>query len=364
MPEQTQPGGVQPSGRTAGEPVKPGSVDEPQDATGLLVVDKPSGCTSHDVVDRVRRAFAMERVGHSGTLDPDATGVLLVGLGKATRLLNFLQNLPKSYRATVKFGVSTTSGDRQGRVVGTTESALTLEQVQEVAGEFWGEIQQIPPMVSAVKVGGEPLYKAARRGEVVERAARTVRIYQIDFERFDEAAQTAQISVRCSSGTYIRTLATDIGDRLGVGAHLTSLRRLSIGSFGESESTPLENLEKMGRSELAAKVLAMGDAMRDFPRVTVDAEHLHHVAHGRPLPDAAAAGRSPGGLAGGPPGGGLVPQRKGELPVLSRPRSGDRPAHEAGMTAGIPVAVLNPEGELIAVYRRSAKELKPAAVLI
>lgn len=364
---------------------------EPGDLSGLLVVDKPDGCTSHDVVDRVRKVFRTSRVGHSGTLDPAATGVLLVGIGKATRLLSFLQNLPKTYRASVRFGVSTDTGDAEGEETQRHESAVTLEQVRAVADDFWGETEQIPPMVSAVKVGGERLYKAARRGEVVEREPRKVRIYQIEVEEFRAGEQVAQIYVRCSSGTYIRTLATDIGDRLGVGAHLRALRRLSIGSFDVSESVALSDLEGMGDQGASERVLSMAEAMRDFPQVTVEGERLEHVGHGRPLPD---AGRAPSGLqsaatgsgplppgrtgniplgsgipkpaggTGGIFGGRLMPQRRGELPVLAQPRSGDRPAHESGMTAGIPVAILNPDGDLIAVYRRSARELKPAAVFV
>jgi len=355
--------------------------------SGLLVVDKPPGCTSHDVVDRVRKIYQMSKVGHSGTLDPDATGVLLLVLGKATRLAPFLQNLPKSYRADARFGVSTSTQDASGDVVATRPSSLSLADVEATAAEFEGEIQQIPPMVSAVKIDGEPLYKAARRGEEVDRPARTVRTYELVIERFDESAQTSRVFVRCSSGTFIRTLVSDIGDRLGVGGHVTTLRRLSIGSFSEADALDLKELERSSLEGCIAKLLTMRQAMRDFPEVTVDGDELTAVTHGQPisgtgvakpkvaagevptirgtplpgfLPDPGAEPASPGlGMAGG-----LMPTRSGELPLMATSRPGDRPAHEAGMTAGVPVAVVDLAGNLIAVYRRSKKGLMPAAVLV
>jgi tRNA pseudouridine55 synthase len=314
--------------------------------SGLLVVDKPAGCTSHDVVNRLRRVYGTSKVGHAGTLDPAATGVLILGIGKATRLLAFLQGAAKEYRAVARFGVTTSTQDAEGQVVAEVECDLNLDRVREAAQRFTGEIQQLPPMVSAVKVGGEALYKAARRGEEVARELRTVRIYALEVESFDPESQSATLYVKCSSGTYIRTLAADLGEALGCGAHLTALRRLSVGSFKESEAISLEALEKLDRAAAEALVLPMHQAMRDFPRRTVEGAELDDVSHGRELAPKEA------------------PRRLGELPLMSMKRSGDRPAHEAGMTAGIPVAILGPEGDLIAVYRRSAKGLKPAAVLI
>ncbi|MGI8426275.1 MAG: tRNA pseudouridine(55) synthase TruB [Actinomycetota bacterium] len=355
--------------------------------SGLLVVDKPAGCTSHDVVDQVRKIYQMSKVGHSGTLDPDATGVLLLALGKATRLAPFLQNLPKSYRAEAKFGVSTSTQDSSGEVVATKPSSLTVADVEAMTAQFEGEIQQIPPMVSAVKIDGEPLYKAARRGEEVDRPARTVRTYELLVDRFDETAQTARIFVKCSSGTFIRTLVSDIGDRLGVGGHVTSIRRLSIGSFTEADVLDLRELERSSLEGCIAKLLTMRQAMRDFPEVTVEGDELAAVTHGRPIAGIGQAkpkpqeaevptirgtplpqflpgpGTEPAGLGLGMAGG-LMPTRSGELPLMAQPRPGDRPAHEAGMTAGVPVAVLDLEGNLIAVYRRSKKGLMPAAVLV
>ena len=317
-----------------------------QSISGLLVVDKPSGCTSHDVVDRIRRVLVTSKVGHSGTLDPAATGVLLIGVGKATRLLAVLQGLPKQYRARAKFGVSTSSQDADGEVVFERPCSFDASGLTAAAKRFVGEIQQLPPMVSAVKVGGEPLYKAARRGEEVEREARTVRIYSLEIEEFNPVENVASIYVKCSSGTFVRTLASDLGETLGCGAHLVGLRRLAIGSFSESEAVPLEELEAMGAEEAQGRMLELRQAMRDFPVRTVGGEELEAVSHGRAL-----EAHEP-------------PRRLGELPVMSMKRQGDRPAHEAGMTAGIPVGILDPDGRLIAVYRKSATGLKPAAVLI
>jgi tRNA pseudouridine55 synthase len=319
--------------------------EEPSVA-GLLVVDKPPGCTSHDVVDRIRKVFHTSKVGHSGTLDPGATGVLLVGVGKATRLLSFLQNLPKQYRARVRFGVSTSTQDAEGDVVSERACNFEAAELAAVAGRFVGEIEQLPPMVSAVKVGGEPLYKAARRGEVVERQPRTVRVYALQVEELDLRENAATIYVKCSSGTFVRTLASDIGDDLGCGAHLAALRRLAIGSFSESDAAPLSELEAMAADQVRARLLSLREAMRDFPVRTVRDDELDSVAHGREL-----AHTDP-------------PRRLGELAVLSMRRPGDRPAHEAGMTAGIPVGILDPAGRLVAVYRKSSKGLKPAAVLL
>jgi tRNA pseudouridine55 synthase len=314
--------------------------------SGVLVVDKPSGCTSHDVVHRIRRVFQTSKVGHSGTLDPAATGVLLVGVGKATRLLAFLQSLPKQYRARARFGVSTSTQDAEGEVVAEHLCNFEAADLDAVAKRFIGQIEQVPPMVSAVKVDGEPLYKAARRGEVVERQPRTVRVYALEVEEFDARQKVATIYVKCSSGTFVRTLASDIGDSLGCGAHLSALRRLSIGSFSESEAVPLAELEAMAADRARARLLTLREAMRDFPVRTVKDQEVESVAHGRELAHAEP------------------PRRAGELAVLSMRRPGDRPAHEAGMTAGIPVGILDPGGRLIAVYRKSAKGLKPAAVLL
>ncbi len=317
---------------------------------GVLVVDKPAGPTSHDVVDRVRRLYGTSKVGHAGTLDPAATGVLVLGLGRATRLMAFLQQLPKVYRAEVRFGVTTTTQDAQGDVVDERPCEFGPEELESAASSFVGEIVQLPPMASAVKVGGEPLYRAQRRGEEVERPTRTVRIYELRVERFDPHAPgepngpAAVLLVRCSTGTYVRTLAADLGERLGCGAHVGALRRLASGSFTEVEAAGLDRLEALSADERRGQLMSMRRAMRDFPAITVDGDDLRAVRNGQPI------------------AGGAPPQRAGELSVLSRPRMGDVAPHEVGMTAGIPVGVLDPEGHLIAVYRRSRAGLRPAAV--
>lgn len=293
---------------------------------GVLVLDKPAGPTSHDVVARVRRLFSTRRVGHAGTLDPPATGVLLVGLGRATRLLRFLQGLEKVYAATVVFGVSTATQDATGKVVERRPCSFTEEDLHAEARRFVGDIEQVPPMVSAVKVGGRPLYRAARRGEVVDRAARPVRIHELTVGEYDPAAATAEIRVRCSSGTYVRTLASDLGDRLGCGAHLSALRRLAIGSLRASEAVTLDALESMEGPQRRTKLLSMAAALRDFPSVSVDGAALDGVRNGRPIDL--------------------------EMPGVGRT-----------------VAVLDPTGQLVAVYEPSTEAddpegvLRPAAVL-
>lgn len=315
------------------------------DFSGILVVDKPSGATSHDVVDRVRKVYQLRKVGHAGTLDPAATGVLVVGIGRATRLMSFLQALPKCYRAVAKFGVSTSTQDAEGEVIEEKPSNLGLAEIESAAGGFRGEIRQIPPMVSAVKIRGVPLYKRARRGEEVDRKPRSVRVYDFDIEDFDHDSQVAKIFVRCSSGTYVRTLAADLGDRLGVGAHLLSLRRLAVGSFQEIDAVTLEELESIDLKASLQRVLSMSEGMRDFPRITVTGDEIKAVLNGRALDLL------------------VHPVRAGELQVTSVAAPGQRPPHEAGMTSGVPVAVLDPQGNLLAVYRRTKTNLRPEAVL-
>ncbi|NBY57352.1 MAG: tRNA pseudouridine(55) synthase TruB [Actinobacteria bacterium] len=202
---------------------------------GFVVVDKPAGMTSHDVVGRLRRRFNERRVGHSGTLDPDATGVLLVAIGNATRLLQFFGNLPKTYTGEVVFGTATTTLDASGEVVATSDmSTLTIERVREASRRFVGDIMQVPPMVSALKVDGRRLHEIAREGGEVEREPRQVTVHRYvvldEVERVD-GNPIVSIEVTCSSGTYIRTLAADLGAALGGVAHLRNLRRRAIGDF-------------------------------------------------------------------------------------------------------------------------------------
>jgi tRNA pseudouridine55 synthase len=288
---------------------------------GVVVVDKPPAWTSHDVVAKLRKVYRQRRVGHAGTLDPDATGVLLVGLGRATRLLRFLQDAGKGYRGTIVFGVSTTTLDASGEVVDRHPMPIDRTDVEGVLTAFVGEIEQLPPMVSAVKIGGRRLHELARRGEDVERAPRRVRVDRLDIEAFEAGPYpTATVAVECSSGTYVRSLAADIGVRLGGIAHLADLRRLHIGSFTLDEARTLDAIE----ARPDAAVLPPLAAVRDLEQVSVDAEQARAVAHGVTFPAAVLAGADAG------PG---------------------------------PFAVVGPDGELLAVYERRRAAVKPAVVL-
>jgi tRNA pseudouridine55 synthase len=231
---------------------------------GLVVVDKEAGLTSHDVVARCRRIFGQRRVGHAGTLDPDATGVLLVGLGRATRLMRFLTPLRKTYTTDIILGVATSTLDASGEVTGTFDMAhVTPDDVQRAAASLTGDIDQVPPMVSAVKVGGRRLHELARQGIEVERAARPVTVYRFDVEPDQSRAGVYRAEIECSSGTYVRVLAEDLGRALGGGAHVTNLRRTRIGSFGGAEMRPLDTLGP-------DSVLTPAQALRDMDAVTVE----------------------------------------------------------------------------------------------
>jgi tRNA pseudouridine55 synthase len=243
---------------------------------GLVVVDKEAGWTSHDVVARCRRIFGQRRVGHAGTLDPDATGVLLVGLGRATRLMRFLTALPKTYEGEVVLGTSTSTLDASGEVTGTWEmGAVGLAEVRAAAATLTGPIEQVPPMVSAVKVGGRRLHALARQGIEVDRAARPVTVY-----RFEVAPGLApgvfRVEVECSSGTYVRVLAADLGTALGGGAHLRNLRRTRIGSFTTGDARLVDELTP-------AVVLTPAQALRDLDQVVVSTDVQRHIGRGLAL---------------------------------------------------------------------------------
>lgn len=208
---------------------------------GLLIIDKPQGITSHTVVQRVRRACGVKRVGHAGTLDPLATGLLLVGVGSCTRLIEYLVATDKGYRATFRLGRVTDSQDITGEVVSEQSTdQVTAEQIHEVCGHYVGEIEQVPPMFSALKKNGVPLYRLARQGIEVERRKRQIAITRLDVESIDGVEVT--IYVDCTKGTYIRTLCHDIGQELGCGACMTSLRRVRSGPFDESMALSLDSV--------------------------------------------------------------------------------------------------------------------------
>ena len=243
---------------------------------GVIVIDKPGGMTSHDVVDGVRRTLGTRKVGHAGTLDPDATGILIVGVGKATRLLSYAQNSPKRYRATARFGATTSTQDASGTVLETSTVEVTGDEIAAALKRFVGRIEQVPPMVSAVKIEGERLYKKARRGEEVERPPRPVEIYDLDLVEFD-GDSTAILDVRCSAGTYVRTLVHDLGSELGCGAHLVALRRTEAGGFTIDDAVPLTDVD-------ATKLQPLAEAVRELPRLEVDDDAAALVRNGRPLP--------------------------------------------------------------------------------
>ena len=298
---------------------------------GVLVIDKPAGPTSHDVVARVRRALGQKRVGHTGTLDPAATGVLVVCLGRATKLVRFLQAGRKTYAATMLLGVETDSQDADGSIVAETDaSAVDERSLCEALTGFQGEITQLPPMVSAVKVGGERLHAKARRGEVVDREPRAVTVHELVLDAFEPGERaTASFLVTCSAGTYVRTLAHDVGRHLGVGGSLTALRRVANGPFTTDDAITLEELDGLAASgELAAHVLDPGAALaRLLPSFELDDPAvLAKLVQGQPLPDppelelfavtagATLVGVYAGGQDGAPARPELVWTRPEELP--------------------------------------------------
>jgi tRNA pseudouridine55 synthase len=258
---------------------------------GVLVIDKPAGMTSHDVVDGVRRSLKTKKVGHAGTLDPDATGVLIVGVGRATRFLSYAQAAPKRYTAVARFGVTTATQDASGEVVERRPAPLTEGEVAAALPAFRGPIRQTPPMVSAVKIGGERLYAKARRGEEVERSERAVTVFRLDLVGYTAGEEPeATLDVICSAGTYVRTLVHDIGASLGCGAHLRSLRRIEAGGFSCDDAIPLERAG-------AAALRPLTDAVRWLPRIELRASERAVAAHGGALavrPEAAPAEASPG----------------------------------------------------------------------
>lgn len=241
---------------------------------GVLVIDKPSGMTSHDVVDTLRRRLGTRKVGHGGTLDPDATGVLLIGIGRATRFLSYAQASPKRYEARIRFGLTTSTQDASGEVLGEREVKLAPADIEAALESFTGPIAQVPPMMSAVRVGGERLYDKARRGEEVERQAREVTIYELSLLGYEEPH--AELDVRCSGGTYIRTLAHDLGERLGCGAHLVSLRRTEAGGWKLADAVPLDEAGE-------ESVRPLVDVVQELKRVELDEDLARLVSNGRPL---------------------------------------------------------------------------------
>ena len=284
---------------------------------GVVVVDKPAGWTSHDVVARVRRLAGTRKVGHAGTLDPMATGVLVVGLNKATRLLGYLALDAKAYDATIRLGESTLTDDAEGEVTASADaSSVTERDLAAAVAALTGDLEQVPSAVSAVKVDGRRSYARVRRGEAVELAPRPVHVSAFDVlaVRRDGGRVDVDVSVACSSGTYVRALARDLGAALGVGGHLTRLRRTRVGGFDLSQAATLDDLERDLRVVPLAEV-----AGRHFITHQATPEQAERVRNGRPLPDVRLDG----------PG---------------------------------PVAVMTAEGEFLALYEQRGTEARAAAV--
>ena len=246
---------------------------------GFVLVDKPPTWTSHDVIGKLRRIFEMRRIGHAGTLDPMATGLLVVGLGKSTRLLRFIQELPKTYEAEVRFGIATDTGDLEGEQIAEASVDFESEDLSAAVSEFVGTIDQIPPQISAIKRDGKRMHRLARQGVEVELEPRPVEVYEIGVTAADLPA--AVIRVRCGKGTYIRVLADDIARSLGSRAHLTGLRRTESGSLSIDQASTIEELE--AADDPASLVLKPVVAMRDFPAIVIPDDQVHAVRHGAPV---------------------------------------------------------------------------------
>ncbi len=253
--------------------------------SGILVLDKPDGPTSHDCVDKLRRLFRTRRIGHAGTLDPFATGILVMLVGKATRLAQFFNEDEKSYEALVNWGNATDTGDRTGQVISSTNDPLPSQtQIEDALAGMVGTIDQIPPMYSAIKIDGKPLYKMARKGKTVERKAKTIHIRE--FRLLKRSSSDFQIFVTCSKGTYIRTLAEDLGRKLGGFSHLKELRRIASGPFRIEEAHKYDDLVEAAKVDgtnenLARFLVPMNQALQNFPPLRADDQCAIRIINGR-----------------------------------------------------------------------------------
>jgi tRNA pseudouridine55 synthase len=317
--------------------------------SGILVVDKPAGMTSHDVVARVRKLAGTRRVGHAGTLDPMATGVLVIGVEKATRLLGHLALSVKEYEATIRLGVSTTTDDAEGETTATASAArVTDEALAAEVDRLTGEIQQIPPGVSAIKVNGRRAYKLAREGAAPVLKPRPVTVYSfaITAVRRDGDVLDADALVSCSSGTYIRALARDLGAALGTGGHLTALRRTQVGPYTVAEARGLDSLP-----ERPAVIPLEQVAAASFPRRDLTEDEARRLAHGQPLyPLGGNDPPQPPPAHGGP----------AQPPVPPGP-----PAHGGLSQPPVPpgpIAAFAPNGTLVALITEDSGRARPLAV--
>lgn len=322
----------------------------------VLPVDKPEGPTSHDVVATARRALGIRRIGHTGTLDPFASGLLVLCVGRATRLSQYLSGLDKSYVAEARLGIETDTLDRDGAVVAESDgwSGLELEVVEAALSSLVGDVEQVPPQFSAKKVAGEAMYRKARRGERVALAPVSVTVHEIELVAV--RLPTVRFAVRCTTGTYIRAIARDLGARLGVGAHLTELRRISIGRFRVAAAVSLDELADEQR--VARALVAPIDAVGHLARVEVDAETAERLRHGQRVrhldepklgteprserADDALVGRADSALASG---------------------SGGTPPFESGPVSREPgVVAVSRAGDLLAIGRLEDRVLRPIKV--
>ncbi|MCP4766953.1 MAG: tRNA pseudouridine(55) synthase TruB [Gammaproteobacteria bacterium] len=256
-----------------------------RDIDGILILDKPIGASSNQALQRVRKLLRARKAGHCGSLDPLATGVLPICLGEATKFSSYLLGADKSYRALCRLGQTTTTGDAEGEVMETAAVNVDTSMIEELLPRFVGEIEQIPPMYSALKHQGRRLYQLAREGKQVERLPRRIQIFRLELLSFD--GQDMEIDVSCSKGTYIRTLAEDIGKQLGCGAHLADLRRSRVGGFDENDALTMERLQDLQQHQdgdrLEQLLLPVGAALADFPEVVLSASDSLDIRRGKRL---------------------------------------------------------------------------------
>jgi tRNA pseudouridine55 synthase len=247
--------------------------------SGILLIDKPQGVTSFEVVRRARRASGVRKIGHLGTLDPMATGLLPLCLGEATKLVPYLGPEPKVYRAQVRLGVATDTQDATGAVVATCEALPAPEQIYQAAAAFRGEVTQVPPIHSAVHCQGKRAYQLARRGEAVDLAPRRVTVYELIVD--EVALPEFTMTVKCSQGTYVRTLAKDMGEALGCGAHLAALRRLEAGGFRVEEALTLAVLADLSREELERRIIPLAHCLPEMRAVEVEEAEARRLRQGQ-----------------------------------------------------------------------------------
>ena len=258
--------------------------------SGVIVIDKPIGMTSHDVVQIVRKGTNIRRAGHTGTLDPRASGVLVVLVGPAVRLSEYVSASDKRYQAVIQLGTTTDTYDGDGRVLATTSVDISEKQFNDVLQSFVGQIEQVPPPYSSVKVKGRHAYDMARNGEEVDLEARTINVYNLDM--LEWAPPEAVIDVYCSSGTYVRSLAHDLGEKLGCGAHLIGLRRTKSGRFTLRDAVPLRKLREAFENDTWENyIIPAAEALSDWPAIELSAEQLDIVRHGRRIPAEIGAGK-------------------------------------------------------------------------